>query len=232
MTTFRDASRPAGVPAVAASGQLNVWAKAGKPAFDTVAACLCLLVAWPLLVLAVILVRLSTPGPAFFRQTRIGQHEHPFVLFKLRTMYADCGDAAHREYVSKLLTQAAPPTAGEGGLYKLANDPRVTPLGRILRRTSIDELPQLFNVIKGDMSLVGPRPVLPYEAELIGDDYRQRYLVRPGLTGLWQVSGRNALSMRQGLEFDVEYVRIQSLAADLLILAKTVPTVLSARGAR
>jgi lipopolysaccharide/colanic/teichoic acid biosynthesis glycosyltransferase len=199
---------------------------------DAVAACLCLLVLWPLLVLVVILVRLTTPGPALFRQTRIGLHERPFVLYKLRTMYADCGDEAHREYVRKLLAQTVPPTAGKGGLYKLDNDPRVTPIGRVLRKTSIDELPQLFNVLRGDMSLVGPRPVLPYEAELIGDEFRQRYLVRPGLTGLWQVSGRNALTMRQGLEFDVEYVRHRGLVLDLLILAKTVPTVLSARGAR
>jgi lipopolysaccharide/colanic/teichoic acid biosynthesis glycosyltransferase len=146
-------------------------------------------------------------------------------------MYDGCGDGAHREYVRKLLTQDNPPAGGEQGLYKLEHDPRITPLGRFLRRVSIDELPQLLNVIRGDMSLVGPRPALPWEAELIEPAYRQRFRVPPGLTGLWQVSGRNSLTMRQGLEFDIEYVRRQSFALDLWILLKTVLVVLSTRGA-
>lgn len=203
-----------------------------KRLLDLAVATACLAVASPLLVTVAVLVRFTTPGPALFRQTRVGRNQHPFVLYKFRTMYGGCGDGAHKEYVRKLLTDDNPPAGGEHGLYKLEHDPRITPLGRFLRRASIDELPQLLNVIRGDMSLVGPRPALPWEAELIESAYRQRFRVPPGLTGLWQVSGRNSLTMRQGLEFDIEYVHRQSFALDLWILLKTVPVVLSTRGAR
>lgn len=211
---------------------LTAWARAGKPVFDLVVALLCLLIVSPLLVAVAVLVRLTTPGPAMFRQTRIGRDNRPFVLYKFRSMYAGSADDVHRQYVRKLLTQDQPPPGGQKGLYKLEDDPRITPFGRFLRRTSIDELPQLLNVIRGDMSLVGPRPALPWEVEMIGEARGQRFLVRPGLTGLWQVSGRNTLTMRQGLELDIEYVRRQSFAFDLIILVKTVPVVLSTRGAR
>jgi lipopolysaccharide/colanic/teichoic acid biosynthesis glycosyltransferase len=210
----------------------TVWAKAGKPLFDLVVALLGLMLLCPLLGTVALLVRLTTPGPALFRQTRIGRDGRPFVLYKFRSMYAGSADDVHRQYVRKLLTQDQPPAGGQGGLFKLEDDPRVTAVGRLLRRTSIDELPQLLNVIKGDMSLVGPRPALPWEAEMIGEAHGERFLVRPGLSGLWQVSGRSALTMRQGLELDVEYVRKQSFIVDLMILVKTIPVVLSARGAR
>lgn len=227
--TFREALR---LPREPPARQRTAWTGAGKPLFDLIVASLFLLILSPLLAAVALFVRLTTPGPALFRQTRIGRDNRPFELYKFRSMYADCSDHAHRQYVRKLLTQDAPPTGGNGGLYKLENDPRITPLGRLLRKTSIDELPQLLNVIRGDMSLVGPRPALPWEVELIGPAHCRRFLVRPGLTGLWQVSGRNALTMRQGLELDVEYVSKQSFAYDLMILVKTVPVVLSARGAR
>ena len=146
-------------------------------------------------------------------------------------MRTGCSDHIHREYVRKLLTEDQPPAGGQGGVFKLENDPRITPIGRLVRRTSIDELPQLLNVIRGDMSLVGPRPALPWEAEMFGTDYSARFVVPPGLTGLWQVSGRNSLTMRQGLELDLEYVARRSLSLDLWILIKTVPVVLSTHGA-
>ncbi len=202
-----------------------------KRLLDLAVATACLAVASPLLVAVAVLVRSTTPGPALFRQTRVGRDQRLFVLYKFRTMHDGCGDGAHKEYVRKLLTQDNPSTGGEQGLYKLEHDERITRLGRLLRRASIDELPQLLNVIRGDMSLVGPRPALPWEAELIEPAYRQRFLVPPGLTGLWQVSGRNSLTMKQGLEFDIEYVRRQSFALDLVILLKTVPVVLSTHGA-
>ena len=142
-------------------------------------------------------------------------------------MRAGCTDEAHREYVSRLLTDDQPPVGGASGLYKLDADPRITRVGAVLRRTSLDELPQLLNVLKGDMSLVGPRPALPWEADLFSDSHRARFLVTPGLTGLWQVSGRSKLPMRQGLDLDVEYVRRQGFLLDLSILLKTVPTVLN-----
>jgi lipopolysaccharide/colanic/teichoic acid biosynthesis glycosyltransferase len=243
--TTRDARRPspqvqrAEAPAKSAlpqapspAGPGSAWAKAGKPLFDFVVALLALVLLCPLLGTVALLIRLTTPGPALFRQTRIGWDHRPFVLYKFRTMYTGSTDDVHRQYVRKLLTQDQPPAGGQRGLYKLEDDPRVTPLGRMLRRTSIDELPQLLNVVRGDMSLVGPRPALPWEAEMIGEAHGERFLVRPGLSGLWQVSGRSALTMRQGLELDVEYVRKQSFIVDLMILVKTIPVVLSARGAR
>jgi len=208
------------------------WTRTGKPLFDAVLASLSLVILCPLLVAVAVLIRLTTPGPALIRQTRVGRGRRPFVLYKFRSMYTGNSDEQHRLYIRKLLTEDEPPAGGRRGLFKLEDDPRVTPVGRLLRKTSIDELPQLLNVIRGDMSLVGPRPVLPWEVEMIGEAHGRRFEVRPGITGLWQVSGRSRLTMRQGLELDVEYASRQSFAFDLMILLKTVPTVLSARGAR
>jgi lipopolysaccharide/colanic/teichoic acid biosynthesis glycosyltransferase len=206
-------------------------ARLAKRLLDLVVATACLAVASLVLLPVAAAIRLTTPGPALFRQTRLGRDRRPFVLYKFRTMYVDCPDDVHREYVTKLLTEERPPDGGRAGVFKLEGDDRITPVGRLLRRPSIDELPQLLNVIRGDMSLVGPRPPLPWEAEMFDTIFSGRFAVPPGLTGLWQVSGRNSLTMRQGLELDVEYVRRQSLALDLWILIKTVPTVLSTRGA-
>ena len=153
------------------------------------------------------------------------------MLYKFRTMYDGCADEAHRRYVRSLATEENPAPGGQHGLYKLEGDARITPLGRVLRRLSIDEIPQLFNVIKGDMSLVGPRPALPWEAELFHPPHDQRFIVMAGMTGLWQVSGRNRLTFRQALDLDVEYARHRCFALDLLILLKTIPAVLTARGA-
>lgn len=203
----------------------------GKRLFDLVVASVALIATAPLLVVLAAVVRATSPGPSLFRQTRVGRDRRPFTLYKFRTMYAGCPDAPHREYVRELLTTDQPPAGGPCGLYKLQDDARITPAGRLLRRLSLDELPQLLNVIRGDMSLVGPRPALTWEAELIGPVHGQRFLVAPGLTGLWQVSGRNWLTMRQGFDLDVEYVRRRSLALDVAILLRTIPVVLSARGA-
>jgi len=202
-----------------------------KRLLDLAVATACLALLSPLLVIVAGLIWLTTPGPALFRQIRLGKDGSPFVLFKFRTMYADSPDDVHREYVRKLLTQDKPPDGGRSGVYKLEHDKRITPVGRLIRRTSIDELPQLFNVIRGDMSLVGPRPALPWEAEMLDAIHLSRFSVPPGLTGLWQVSGRNTLTMKQGLELDIEYVRRQRFALDLWILLKTIPVVLSTHGA-
>ncbi len=203
----------------------------GKRPFDLVIAMICLIILMPLLVVTGVAVRLTTPGPVLFRQTRLGLHGRRFVLYKFRTMYDGCPDELHRRYVRQLLTVGAAPAAGVGGRYKLEADPRITRVGWMLRLTSIDELPQLLNVIRGEMSLVGPRPALPWEAEMFADGHRQRFLVPPGITGLWQVSGRSQLTMKQALDLDVDYVRRQSFALDLAIVLRTVPAVLSTRGA-
>jgi lipopolysaccharide/colanic/teichoic acid biosynthesis glycosyltransferase len=179
----------------------------------------------PLLLLLWCLVRLTSSGPAFFRQERVGRNMRSFTMLKLRTMYVDNHDQIHRNYVTHLLSADEPAAAGDNGLFKLDQDPRVTRLGAWLRRTSLDELPQLFNVLRGEMSLVGPRPVLPWEAELFEERYRRRFGVKPGISGLWQVSGRSRLTMREALELDIEYADRQSLALDLSIILRTLPAI-------
>jgi lipopolysaccharide/colanic/teichoic acid biosynthesis glycosyltransferase len=187
-----------------------------------------LLLLAPLILALAVIVKVTSRGPALFRQTRAGLHGKPFVMFKFRTMTADCSDETHREYVARLLGGE---TDTVDGLYKLGHDPRITAVGRVLRRWSLDELPQLFNVLRGDMSLVGPRPALPWELEMFPASAASRFDVPPGLTGLWQVSGRNRLTMLQGLELDVEYVKRQSTWLDLVILVRTVPALMRS-GAR
>jgi lipopolysaccharide/colanic/teichoic acid biosynthesis glycosyltransferase len=224
-------AHPTGTRRGVTGGTRSLTTRLAKRLLDVTLATICLLVVSPLLVAAVLAIRLDTPGPALFRQTRLGKYRRPFVLCKFRTMYTGCPDDVHREYVTKLLTEDQPPDGGRDGVFKLEQDARITRVGRLLRRTSIDELPQLINVIRGDMSLVGPRPALPWEAQMFDAGYFERFIVPPGLTGLWQVSGRNSLTMKQGLDLDIEYVRTQSMARDLWILVKTIPVVLSTRGA-
>jgi lipopolysaccharide/colanic/teichoic acid biosynthesis glycosyltransferase len=197
--------------------------EAVKRALDIALASMLLIVASPLLLLLWGLVRSTSAGPVLFRQERVGRDMRPFIMLKLRTMHVDNDDKAHRAYVTSMLSGEQEGTAPNGALYKLVGDPRVTSLGAWLRRTSLDELPQLINVVRGDMSLVGPRPMLPWEAELLAEPYRPRFTVKPGMTGLWQVSGRSRLSMRTALELDVEYARHPTVLVNLSILARTVP---------
>jgi lipopolysaccharide/colanic/teichoic acid biosynthesis glycosyltransferase len=197
--------------------------EAAKRAMDVVLSLLLLICLAPLLLVLCTLVRCTSAGPALFRQERLGRHKRPFTLLKLRTMYTGNDDRMHRDYVARLLSSDQ--AAVDGALFKLADDPRITRPGAWLRRTSLDELPQLINVLRGEMSLVGPRPVLPWEAQLFGGAHQQRFAVRPGMTGLWQVSGRSLLPMRKALELDAEYVARRSFVLDLVILARTVPAV-------
>lgn len=201
----------------------------GKRTFDVVMASILLIVLSPVMLVAYLAVRATSPGGGVFRQVRVGAMQRPFVLLKFRTMVQDCSQESHQSFVRRMLAGDDPRPGG--GAYKLDNDPRVTPVGRLLRRTSIDELPQLFNVLRGDMSLVGPRPALPWEVELFPISVYGRFLVRPGLTGLWQVSGRNRLTMLEGLRLDVEYVKRCALSTDLLIIVLT-PVTLFRGGAR
>jgi lipopolysaccharide/colanic/teichoic acid biosynthesis glycosyltransferase len=194
-----------------------------KRALDITLSSVLIVIAAPLLLLLWCLVRSTSAGPALFRQERLGRDMRPFTMLKLRSMHADNDDRVHRAYVTGMLAAEGETPAREGGLFKLTDDPRVTPLGGWLRRTSLDELPQLINVLRGDMSLVGPRPMLRWEAQLLAAPYRPRFTVKPGITGLWQVSGRSRVSMRRALELDVEYARRRSIFLDLAILARTVP---------
>jgi lipopolysaccharide/colanic/teichoic acid biosynthesis glycosyltransferase len=195
--------------------------EAVKRALDIALSAVLMLMALPLLLLLWCLVRTTSAGPAFFRQERLGRDMRPFTMLKLRSMYVGNDDRMHRAYVTGMLSLEG--AARNGELFKLVDDPRVTPLGAWLRRSSLDELPQLINVLRGDMSLVGPRPMLAWEARLLAGPYRPRFTVKPGITGLWQVSGRSRLPMRTALELDVEYTRRRSVGLDLAILVRTLP---------
>jgi lipopolysaccharide/colanic/teichoic acid biosynthesis glycosyltransferase len=205
----------------------------GKRAVDALLATTAMLVLLPLFIVVAVLVRATSRGPAFFRQTRIGRDMRPFEMWKFRTMYEDSDDAIHREFVAGLRKDIPSDRVDGQDIYKLTHDPRITPLGRWLRRLSVDELPQLINVLQGTMSLVGPRPALSWELELFGTlpRYRDRFTVKPGITGLWQVSGRGMLTMREAVALDAGYAERRSFGLDLLILLRTIPAVLGRRGA-
>jgi exopolysaccharide biosynthesis polyprenyl glycosylphosphotransferase len=209
---------------------LQGWQLALKRAVDLVGAAVLTVLAAPLMLVIAIAIKLDSAGAIFFRQERIGTGGHRFRVFKFRTMVDGASDTAHRELVKRMLAgdEESTCTEGAGGsrVYKLLRDDRVTRVGRLLRRTSLDELPQLFNVLIGQMSLVGPRPPLPYEIEAYAFWQFDRLQVRPGITGLWQVSGRNLLTYRQMCELDITYVQRWSLWLDLKILLRTIPVVL------
>jgi len=186
----------------------------------------------PLLIAVALAVRIDSRGPAFFRQRRVGYREREFTLYKFRSMRVDADPRGHKEYVTALIKGADErPDGGRENLYKLAVDNRITPVGRWIRRWSLDELPQLFNVVKGDMTLVGPRPAIPYEVAEYPNWYRQRFSVRPGLTGYWQVSGRSERTYEEMVRLDIEYAKRRTLGLDLSILVKTPWVVLSRKGA-
>ncbi|MFC5998603.1 sugar transferase [Quadrisphaera sp. GCM10027208] len=196
--------------------------KVGKTLFDLVVASACIVVLSPLLVTIALLVRFTDPGPVIYRQRRIGLNGAPFDMLKFRTMVVDA-DTRLAELIAA--NEAA------GPLFKMRDDPRVTRVGRVLRRYSLDELPQLFNVLNRTMSLVGPRPPLPHEVATYEERVARRLLMRPGMTGLWQVSGRSDLSWEDSVRLDLFYVENWSITEDLLILAKTLRAVVSSRGA-
>jgi lipopolysaccharide/colanic/teichoic acid biosynthesis glycosyltransferase len=193
-----------------------------KRGFDIVVAALLVLVLSPVLLAAALAVRLGSRGPVIYRSKRPGIGGMAFSCFKFRTMYED---ADARQAVLEDANEKA------GAIFKMRNDPRVTPIGRFLRRWSIDELPQLFNVLRGEMSLVGPRPLPERDYERLEDWHRKRYLVLPGMTGLWQVSGRSELDFDELVRLDFLYLERWSVFLDLSILLKTIPAVVRARGA-
>lgn len=194
-----------------------------KRGFDIVVAATLLLLLLPLLLLVALLIRLETPGPVLFRQQRVGRWGRLFEMLKFRSMVADAE-------AQQAALAAANEMAG-GVTFKMAHDPRVTRIGRILRKTSIDELPQLWNVLIGEMSLVGPRPPLPTEVDQYSLADRRRLEVIPGITCIWQVSGRSQIPFDQQVELDVAYIESQSFLTDLRILLQTIPALLFGTGA-
>ncbi len=209
---------------------LRGWQLYVKRAFDLTCAFASLLVTAPVMALIAAAIKLDSRGPVFFRQERLGQGGSRFRVWKFRTMTHGASDAAHRDLVTRMLTDddsSTATTAADGAkVYKLVQDDRVTRVGAWLRRYSLDELPQIFNVVNGEMSLVGPRPPVAYEVEKYDRWQYGRLQVPPGITGLWQVSGRNLLTYRQMCELDMDYVRRWSLWLDLRILFRTIPVVL------
>ncbi|ACZ43699.1 Undecaprenyl-phosphate galactose phosphotransferase [Thermobaculum terrenum ATCC BAA-798] len=204
-----------------------------KRALDLVGAVLMLVLLSPVMFICAVLIKLDSPGPVLFRQQRVGQGGRLFTCLKFRTMYVDADQSLHKQYVLALMAAEGDDSLrDEHGLYKLPNDPRVTRIGRWLRRTSLDELPQLWNVLRGEMSLVGPRPPIPYEVEQYKPEQLGRLTVKPGITGLWQVKGRNRTTFEQMVALDLEYVRRRGLMLDLWILLMTLPVVLLARDCR
>jgi lipopolysaccharide/colanic/teichoic acid biosynthesis glycosyltransferase len=207
------------------------WSRCARRALDLAVALVALTILSPVLLAIAIAIRLDSRGPALFRQTRVGRDQARIVVNKFRTMYAAADPAPHCEYIRQLVNgDPTRHTDGQRELFKLVVDDRVTRVGRFLRYTSLDELPQLWNVMRGEMSLVGPRPVIPYELDHYPARFFRRFTVKPGLTGLWQVSGRNQLSYRQMVELDLAYVERRSLRLDLAILLRTIPVVLGRRG--
>jgi lipopolysaccharide/colanic/teichoic acid biosynthesis glycosyltransferase len=198
-----------------ASSRLAHVARRG---FDVLVATILILLLAPLLLLVAVLIKLDSRGPVLFRQRRMGKDAAPFRVCKFRTMTADAAPELHRNYIAQL---AQGDDGQDGALKKLTADPRITRLGRTLRRFSIDELPQLFNVITGDMALVGPRPSIDYELQYYESRHFARFAVRPGITGLWQVSGRNSVGFKEMLDLDAEYAANATFATDLKILART-----------
>jgi lipopolysaccharide/colanic/teichoic acid biosynthesis glycosyltransferase len=200
-----------------------------KRILDLALASFLLVLASPVLAVCAVLVRLSSSGPIMFRQRRVGRNGVEFEMLKFRSMYNNADDRVHREQAR--LEIAGQANLGVSGSHKDAHDPRITPVGRVLRRFSLDELPQLINVARGDMSLVGPRPSLPYEVADFPGWAMARHEVRPGVTGLWQVSGRCRLSMLEMLRLDCNYVSNWSLSEDIRILVRTPHAVLAGEGA-
>jgi lipopolysaccharide/colanic/teichoic acid biosynthesis glycosyltransferase len=206
-----------------------------KRVMDLGGSLLAIVVFSPLFLVIAIAIKLTSTGPVFFRQTRIGQYGIPFVFLKFRSMYVNNDASVHKEYVKQLIAGEAElkPSNGNGeGVYKLTEDPRITPIGSFIRRASLDELPQFFNVVLGEMSLVGPRPAIAYEVEAYDIWHRRRVLeAKPGITGLWQVNGRSRVKFDDMVRLDLKYATTWSPWMDIKILLRTPAAVLFGEGA-
>lgn len=200
----------------------NEWERSAKRVLDVVGSLLGLVILFPVLAAAALLVSMTSPGPALYRQQRVGLNGRQFRIWKFRSM--SCGSD---QQVAQLMAEHG----GYIPFYKMREDPRITPVGRFLRRSSIDELPQLINVLKGEMSLIGPRPQVQAEVDQYAPEHHRRLHVKPGLTGLWQVSGRSEIPRHEAVLLDLYYVDTWSLRRDLRILLKTAKAVATARGA-
>ena len=202
-----------------------------KRILDIVFTLLILLPLCIVMLIVAIIIRLGSKGPIFFRQKRVGLNGTEFIMFKFRSMYVDSDDSTHREAIKQFMKGAhLNGDVDAHNLYKLVDDPRVTRIGRFIRKTSIDELPQFINVLRGEMTLVGPRPPVPYEVEVYSLRDKQRLCGKPGLTGTWQIYGRSRVTFNEMVEMDIAYLQQQSIWQDLKLIALTIPVMLQGRG--
>ena len=223
----RESARPStDIPEGAAGREFEIEESlsylALKRAFDLSVSLAAVILLVPIIPLVAIMIKLDTAGPVLFRQERVGKNGRIFKFYKFRSMYA--GAEQRKKEIEALNEQ-------DGPVFKARSDPRVTNVGKFLRRSSLDEIPQIFNVVKGDMSVVGPRPPLPSEVEHYQPWHRRRLEVTPGITCLWQISGRSHLSFNEWMRLDMEYLKQRSIKTDLLILLKTIPAVIARKGA-
>lgn len=205
-----------------------------KRVLDLVTACVGLVIAMPVAAVIALLIKLSSPGPVLFRQPRIGHNGEEFTFYKFRSMRVGSDDSKHREYISLFIAgkdDELKKLQGGDKVYKMTCDDRVTSVGRFLRRTSLDELPQLLNVLRGEMSMVGPRPHLGYEVELYKDWHKRRLQGQPGITGWWQIHGRSRVPFDEAVRMDIWYLEHQSLVLDLRIMLRTITKAIVGRGA-
>jgi exopolysaccharide biosynthesis polyprenyl glycosylphosphotransferase len=227
-------SNPALYPDLSREAEAKRFPSGLKRAMDIAGSALALVLASPLFLAIAVAIKATSKGPVFFRQRRIGQHGTPFVFLKFRSMYTGNDASTHKEYVRQLIAgKAQRHDNGNGeGVFKLTQDPRITRVGNFLRRTSLDELPQFINVLRGEMSLVGPRPPVPYEVEAYDFWHRRRLLeAKPGITGLWQVSGRSRVKFDDMVRLDLRYARTWSPWMDVKILLRTPGAVVLGEGA-
>jgi lipopolysaccharide/colanic/teichoic acid biosynthesis glycosyltransferase len=194
----------------------------GKRCFDLAVGFLVFVLVIPIVPLIALMIKLDSPGPVFYRQDRIGRGGRPFRFYKFRSMYREA---------DRRLAELQPRNEQEGPVFKMKTDPRITPVGQFLRRSSMDEIPQIINVLRGEMSMVGPRPPLPVEVARYQPWHRRRLDVKPGITCLWQIAGRSQIGFDEWMRLDMEYLRTRCLRADLTIFAKTLPAVMARRGA-
>ena len=203
-----------------------------KRTLDLILTSVMLIAFSPLLLLIMLAIKIGSPGPVFYKQIRLGKGEKPFGFYKFRSMYVNTDDTEHRSYVENLIRAGNPHEVDENGkpLFKICNDERVTRVGKLIRRYSIDEFPQLFNVLRGEMSLVGPRPPLPREYKDYRDWQRKRLDGIPGITGFWQVSGRSRIPFQEMVKLDIHYLQNWSVWVDIKIMVRTIPVMLKGEG--
>jgi lipopolysaccharide/colanic/teichoic acid biosynthesis glycosyltransferase len=218
---------------VASVGERSRLQRFVKRSLDILISISVIVLGFPFFLAISIFIKLTSKGPVFFKQERIGENGEPFVLLKLRTMRIDADDSHHKEFCEQFIKgnlEEEEVSNGDASVYKIVDDPRITGIGKFLRKSSLDELPQFINILKGEMTLVGPRPPLKYEYKHYDNWHKLRLKVRPGLTGLWQVSGRSSVSFQEMVMLDLYYIENWSLMMDIRIVLNTIPVMLKGSG--